>query len=50
MWVQWKKELTRLKALDIKHICPGHGKVCEKSVIDLNIQHLDKILNEYDFV
>lgn len=46
MWVQWKKELEKLKEIDINYICPGHGKISDKSIIDSNINYLDKILNE----
>jgi len=46
LWLRWKTELTRLKEYDIKNICPGHGKLCDKSIIDLNINYLDKVINE----
>ena len=46
LWLQWKRELTRLKEYDILNICPGHGKLCDKSIIDSNIKYLDEKINE----
>ena len=46
LWMRWKTELARLKGYDIKNICPGHGKLCDKSIIDLNIKYLEKVIKE----
>jgi glyoxylase-like metal-dependent hydrolase (beta-lactamase superfamily II) len=39
-WRIWVAQLERLKTLNIKVICPGHGKLCHKDEIDRNIPFL----------
>ena len=39
-WKEWIDQLDRLKQLIIDTICPGHGKLCSKEIIDVNINFL----------
>ncbi len=43
-WKAWIDQLERLKKLDIKIICPGHGELCFKKEIEKNIGHLKALL------
>jgi glyoxylase-like metal-dependent hydrolase (beta-lactamase superfamily II) len=44
-WRQWISQLERLKRLDIKTVCPGHGPLCTKEELDKNIAYLKKLLD-----
>lgn len=39
-WQVWVHQLERLKKLDIKMVCPGHGELCSADEIDRNIDFL----------
>ena len=45
-WKQWISHLERLKALDIRTVVPGHGKLCAEEEIDRNIEFLKKIIKD----
>lgn len=44
-WSQWISQLERMKRLDIKAVCPGHGPLCAKEELDNNIAYLKKLLD-----
>ncbi len=45
-WKTWITQLNRLKTLEIATIIPGHGKLCNKSEIDRNIDYLEEVLKK----
>jgi cyclase len=45
-WRKWVAGLTKLRRFEIEAIVPGHGNVCDASIIDEHIETLEKRIAE----
>jgi ribonuclease/clavin/mitogillin len=46
LWNQWIDSLEKLSKLDIRHIIPGHGRLCDTKEISRHIAYLKELITK----